>query len=384
MATTVASLAAVAIVGPATDPTLPQALQTVGMMLTSMPASKLMSRIGRQFGFMVGAAFGMVGACIAAVGIYSGSILLFWVGSLCLGVHNGFAGFYRFAAAEAVGEDRRGRAISYVLAGGILAAFLGPGLAVASRDLVVRASFAGCYLFIAVMATVAALTAGALRLPVMPSPQPSLQGLQRATLLALITRPGYLLSLANATGAYALMTCVMVATPLGMQMCGLSFQNTALVIQFHVLAMYAPSLIVGHAIDRFGARPVMLVSASIMPLSPLLAVSGSELAHFFLALLFLGLAWNLLFTGATRLLTSVIEDDRARGQGLNDFVVFGVTALCSYGSGILLRDIGWQSLNVLVLVVCVALLVLNCWYLTARRKLTQPILVGRAASDMKR
>jgi MFS family permease len=371
MTTTVASLAAVTIAEANAVATLPQALQTTGMMLASIPAARLMGRIGRRKGFAVGALSGTFGAALATAGICLRSIVLFWVGSLFLGIYYGFATFYRFAATEAVPEDRQGKAISYVLAGGTLAAFLGPGLAAASRDLLLPMLFAGCYAVIGCLAAAAVITSNRIQLPI-PARNPGKVEPRAVPIAVLIKRPGYALSLLNAVGAYAPMTFLMVATPLGMQMCGLSFKDTAFVIQWHILAMFAPSFFVGHVIDRVGARAVMFVGSGVMLLSPLVASSGAGEWSFFVALLLLGFAWNLLFTGATRLLTSVAQGaDRSRVQGLNDFVVFGTTALCSYLSGVLLWEVGWQMLNLLVVPFSGALLLLNGLHLiyVARRPL---------------
>jgi MFS family permease len=352
--------------------TLPTALQMTGTMAAIVPASLLMARFGRRNGFTIGAVVGGGGAATAVLAIFLAAFPLFCLGTFLLGAYNGFSVYYRFAAAEAAPPSFRGKAISLVMAGGVAAAIFGPEMAKWSRDLFDPVLYAGCYAMIVVFC---AVSVSLLRLVDIPPPPTAPAGTAHARPLgAIIGQPMFLVSAGAGMLAYGMMSLVMTATPLAMLGCGMPFEDAAFVIQWHALGMYAPSFVTGHLIDRFGATTVMLTGVMLLALCAATALSGVALAQFWLALLLLGIGWNFLFIGSTALLTGAyVQAERAKTQAANDFLIFGMVALSSFSSGVLLDGFGWGAVNLVILPFAGAILILllayRRWHGAVQRRL---------------
>ncbi|HET6521013.1 MAG TPA: MFS transporter, partial [Geminicoccaceae bacterium] len=259
----------------------------------------------------------------------------------------GFGLFYRFAAADAADEAFRGRAISYVLAGGVLAAVLGPELAKATRELLAPILFAGCFLAVAGLGLATLLV---LCFVTIPRPGAEERRGSGRPLGRIARQPAFAVAALAAMVAYGVMSLVMTATPLAMVACGLGFDDAAFVIQWHVLGMYAPSFFSGHLVGRFGA-PNMIVAGALLIFACVgVNLSGVELVQFWAGLVLLGLGWNFMFVGATTLVTTTYAPaEKAKVQALNDFLMFGTVAAAALSSGALQQLIGWTAVNLAVI-----------------------------------
>jgi MFS family permease len=323
--------------------TLPLGAQQLGVLMTIMPASLLMARIGRRAGFSIGACFGIVGTSVATLAVFQGSFWLFCVGTALNGVHNGFAMFYRFAAVDGAGKDGHGKAISYVLAGGVLAALVGPELAKHTKDLFAPVIFAGSFASLVLVALTSLTVLQFIRIP---KPSESERQEAQRPLSAIVRQPAFVAAALGGMVAYGVMNFVMTATPLAMRVCGHSFEATASVIQWHVVAMFAPSFFTGHLIKRFGLPNVMTAGTMLMAVCVAINLAGETVAHFWLALALLGLGWNFLFVSATTLLTTTYRPaEKAKVQALNDLLVFGTVAATAFSAGAAHHALGWDVLN---------------------------------------
>ena len=339
--------------------TLPLFLQFLAIMATALPASFLMRRIGRRAGFAVGAAFAVSAGLLGCGAILAGSFPLFCVASVGYGVFMGFGMYYRFAAADVASPEFRPRAISYVLAGGVVAAIAGPELAKATDDLFGPALFAGSFAAIAVLGCATLLTLACLRIP--PPAEEERSGAQRP-LARIMRQPAFIVALGSAAIAQGAMVLVMTATPLAMAFCGHGFSQTAFVIQWHVLGMFAPSFVTGHLISRFGVLEVMAAGAGLILACLGVALSGIEIAQFWTALFLLGVGWNFMFVGGTTLLTTTYQPaEKARIQAVNDLIIFATAAFASLSSGVLHHLIGWQAVNLSMIAPVLAMLGAIIW-----------------------
>lgn len=330
----------------ASDPawsTVPLALQFTATMLTTLPASLLMRRVGRRAGFAVGITIGVIGALAAFHGIFERSFTIFTIGSMLIGTFQGFAIFYRHAAADTASATFRSKAISLVLAGGVFAAVAGPELSKWSYDLFEPVTYAGCFI---VVACVQAVSFAFLYFVKIPPVQAQKDGPGVRPLSEIVRQPTFVVAALGAMIGYGVMSFVMTATPLAILGCGYEFRDAAFVIQWHVLAMYAPSFFTGSLIQRFGVREVMLTGAVILAISVAVNISGLEIERFWLGLVMLGVGWNFMFVGGTSLLAEChTPEERAKVQGLNDFLVFGTVTVSSFASGALLNEFGWNAVN---------------------------------------
>jgi MFS family permease len=338
--------------------TLPLALVFLIRTVTTVPASLFMQRFGRQLGFMISAVFGLAGSVVTTLGILLSNFSLFCSGAALLGIPNGFGQFYRFAAAEVAPQEFRSRAISYVLAGGAIAAFAGPNLARWSKQLLPD-EFAGSYASLIALYLLSFIIAALLRIP-RPTAVSRVQGGRPLRFIA--RQRAYMVALSSAVVAYGAMNFIMIATPLAMKSYAHLFADTAFVIQWHLFGMYAPSLITGHLIRRFGIANVMLAGILLIAFCIAVNVAGHSVSHLWSSMLLLGIGWNFLFIGATALLTetySIAEKEKA--QALNEFMVFGIATLTSFGSGAAQHDFGWEMVNLSVLPFLVLILIANLW-----------------------
>ena len=329
--------------------TLPITMIVVGSMLTATPLSWLMQRYGRRSGFVVGAAGGALGAVIGACGLLYGSFALFLLGSLFTGIYMSAQGFYRFAATDTASDSYRAKAISYVMAGGLLSAVVGPQLVkVTAQAMVVP--FLGTYLTVFAINCV-----GVFLFVFLDIPKPAAvhkDAPKGRTRLELLTTPRIAVAVICATVSYALMNLVMTSSPLAVVGCGFQTADAANVVTAHVLAMFVPSFFTGHLITRFGVERIMGAGLLLLACAGGVALMGVQLEHFFGALILLGLGWNFGFIGATTMLTaSHRPEERGRMQGMNDLIVFGGVTLASLSSGGLMNcsgssvQAGWDAVN---------------------------------------
>lgn len=340
--------------------TVPLAMQYLTTMLVIYFVSHLMKAKGRRYMFMRGALIGSAGLLIASLGIFLGNFMLFALASLLVGIHNAIAQFYRFAAAEAVPIEFKAKAISMTLAGGVLAAFIGPNLAIFTKNML-EYVFLASYLALVLMTFTVAWLTSRLSLPEIPVEDEEIR-----SLLEIATQPKYLMAMIAAMIGYGVMNFLMTATPLAMQCHSHSFNSTAVVIQWHLFAMFAPSFFTGDLIRKLGVLQVMILGCLLLITCALINLNGTTLAHFEAALIFLGVGWNFLYIGATTLLTETYtSNERSHAQGMNDTFVFATLTITSLASGASVEHFGWQTINLysipIVLAVCIGLI-----WLTAR------------------
>jgi MFS family permease len=333
--------------------TLPISMIVLGSMLSAQPLSALMQRFGRRAGFAVGALGGAAGAAVGAVALWTASFPLFLVGSLLTGVYMSAQGFYRFAAADTADTAFRPKAISYVMAGGLVSAIIGPNLVKATAE-AFAVPFLGTYLAVIGINLVGSLLFLALDIPV--PPRASADAPRGRTTWELLTTPRIAVAVICGSVSYALMNLVMTSTPLAVVGCGFATANAADVVTAHVLAMFAPSFFTGHLIARLGAERVVAAGLAILFCAGAVGLSGVDLWQFFGALVLLGLGWNFGFIGATAMLAaSHAPEERGRVQGLNDMIVFGSVTFASLSSGGLMNcsggtaQEGWASVNLFML-----------------------------------
>jgi MFS family permease len=323
--------------------TLPLALQFVGTTAGTVPAALLMGRFGRRIGFSLGQAIGALSALVATYAILQDDFWLFAASSLGIGVHNAFWQQLRFAAFETVDERHQARAVSYVMAGGIVAAIAGPWLAVQTREFFAPILFAGCY---AALAALSLATIMALQGVRFAKPTPKADRNKGRPLAEIARQPSFITAALSAALGYGAMSLVMTSTPLAVVACGLGFDNAAFVIQWHVLAMYLPSFFTGNLINRFGVRRIIFVGVVLNAIAMAANLSGLELINFWFGLVAIGVGWNFMFIGGTTLLAeSCKPEERPKVQALNEFLVFGTVTCASFLSGSLYSSFGWATVN---------------------------------------
>ncbi|MDH3537273.1 MAG: MFS transporter [Gammaproteobacteria bacterium] len=347
--------------------TLPLALQFVAVMATTIPASMLMGVVGRKFGFLLATVIGIAGGTCGVIGIYQESFVLFCIGSIGTGMYTGFGNYFRFAATEVSPADRKNTAIGYVLAGGVLAAVVGPNLANLSKDV-----FAITYLG-TLLAVVALYALNGVNFLCMRLPQPARRDFRQTTrpISQIAAQPRFIVAVASAAVGYSVMVLLMTATPLEMTHQQHAFSDVAFVIQWHVLGMFVPSFFTGHLINRFGAPKIIMTGATMMFFCILINFNGSSVTHFWAALVALGIGWNFMFIGGTSLLTETYRpEESARAQALNEFVVFSSAACASFGAGALLHLLSWQLVNLAVVPLIVVALTAHGWLWLNSRKIT--------------
>ncbi|WP_347313550.1 MFS transporter [Defluviimonas sp. SAOS-178_SWC] len=333
--------------------TLPITMIVLGSMLAATPLSSFMGRFGRRSGFWAGTTGGAAGAAVCAFGLYSGSFAIFLGGSFLTGLYMSAQGFYRFAAADTATEAFRPKAISWVMAGGLASAIIGPQLVKATSE-AMPVAFLGTYLAVIVLNILGASLFLMLDIP--PPPRRADGEPLGRTRREMLRDPTIVVAMICAMVSYALMNLVMTSTPLAVVGCGFESDNAADIVSAHVLAMFIPSFFTGHLIARFGAPAIIGTGLVILAAAGAVALSGVDLEQFFLALILLGIGWNFGFIGATTLLSSAhTPEERGRIQGINDLVVFGGVTLASLSSGTLMNCsgssviAGWQAVNIAML-----------------------------------
>ena len=350
---TIAGLAGKQLAPNACLATLPISMMVIASMLTATPISAFMAKYGRRAGFVIGAAGGASGAAVSALGLSLASFPLFLVGAFLSGIYMSAQGFYRFAAADTASDDFRPKAISWVMAGGLLSAVFGPELVKLTAESM-AVTFLGTYI-----AAVALNVVGVFLFALLDIPKPPARvagAPQGRTRAEMIRTPRIAVAVIVATVSYALMNLVMTSSPLAVVGCGFHTSDAANVVTAHVLAMFVPSFFTGHLIARFGVEKIMATGLVILACAGLVAMNGVQLENFFGALILLGIGWNFGFIGATAMLTaSHSVEERGRMQGLNDLIVFGGVTLASFSSGGLMNcsggsvQAGWTAVNMAML-----------------------------------
>lgn len=330
--------------------TLPISLIVLGSMISATPMSLIMQKYGRRVGFFIGAFGGAIGGAIGAYGLYLHSFTVFLIGSFLTGIYMSAQGFYRFAAADTASDDFRPKAISYVMAGGLASAIIGPQLVkVTSQSMVVP--FMGAYMAVIAINIVGSLLFFFINIP---TPQrPSADAPKGRTRWQLLTSPAIAVAVICGMVSYALMNLVMTSTPLAVVGCGFTQNTAADVVSAHVLAMFIPSFFTGHLIARFGVKPIIATGLVILGAAGLVALQGVDVENFFLALILLGVGWNFGFIGATTMLASSHSpSEKGIVQGMNDLIVFGGVTVASLASGGLMNCSGgsaiqgWTAVNI--------------------------------------
>ena len=353
--------------------TLPLMAYVVGGAMSTVLVSRTQSRYGRQVSFQLGLLVAMLSALLCCYAAYSKNFWLLVAATVVAGYYNANAQLYRFAAAELAATGFKEKAISLVMAGGLLGAVLGPNLASQTRSLL-DAPFAGAYLALAGVALlVMALLAGIKFAPA-PAKSTAKNGSDSGRPLGEIMRqPVFIVAAAAGALGYGVMNLLMAATPIAMQICGLSFADTAWVLEWHVIGMFAPGFFTGHLIKRYGTLPIMAAGLALNIVCVIIALSGVAFSQFLVALFLLGLGWNFLFTGATTLaLTAYRPEEKDKAQGALNFCVFSVLALSSLASGVLVTTQGWTLLNLGSLLPLGLTGLLLGWLAVQQRK--QPVL----------
>lgn len=344
--------------------TLPVTAWVVGGALSTLPMSLLMKRIGRRAGFTVGALTGVIGAAVCSVALAAASFWLFCLGTAVLGVYNAVAQYYRFAAADAVRAEFKPKAISLVLAGGLVGGIVGPEVSKHTIDLF-DTRYLGSYLS---LIGFLALVIGVVQLLEIPSPAGDDHKAPTRPLRTIMAQPVFVVAAAGAAIGYGVMNLLMTATPLAMRLCGHPYSAAATVIGSHVVGMFGPSFFTGTLIRRYGVLQVMAAGAVMLYATVAIALSGISIPHFWFALVLLGIGWNFLYIGGTTLLTeSCLPAERAKTQGANDSIIFLTMALTSFGSGVLIDAKGWEVLNWLALPFITAAAGAVLWLLARRQ-----------------
>ena len=343
--------------------TLPVTFWVLGGAAATMRASLHMKQVGRRRGLTFGTLWGIAGALVCAGAIWLQDFWLLCVGALVFGVYNAFGQYYRFAAADAASVRFRPTAISLVLAGGLVGGVLGPTTSRLTVDLLPQ-RFLAAYLALIVFALV---TMALLRFIRIPEPSTAEQQATGRPLSTIARQPKFLVAVAGAALGYGVMNFLMTSTPLAMRICGHPYGAAAFVISSHVVGMYLPSFFTGGLIRRFGALRVMFAGALLNAICVGVALSGVAIAQFWFALVLLGVGWNFLFVGATTLLTTTYRpEERAKAQGANDSAIFAMMALSSFSSGMIVTNLGWNSVNYAALPLVAIIMAAIAWL--ARRE----------------
>ncbi|MEO1103793.1 MAG: MFS transporter [Pseudomonadota bacterium] len=324
--------------------TAPVTAMIVGTACGTLPAAYILEKLGRRLGFMIGALIAGVGGLVAFAAIIHGQFLGYCLGTFIGGVSFAFVQQYRFAAAEGATPGFRPKAISYVLAGGVLAGVIGPQTVIATKDVFLPVAYAGAYLAQAGLCLITLCVLAFYR--PQPGPPRTEATPKGRPLLVILRQPRVALAIMCAVVSYAVMILVMTVAPLAMVACGFTTAEAALGIQWHVIAMFAPSFVTGTLITRFGAEPITAIGLILLGFAGVVALLGITLVNFYLALILLGLGWNFGFIGGTTMLTEAQRpEERARTQAANEFIVFGSVAVASLSSGVLFQLVGWDSIN---------------------------------------
>lgn len=347
--------------------TLPISVFVFGMWISTLPMGWLARNLGRRTALQIGTASGVLTGIICCIAVLQGSFLLFNIGAIFSGFYAAAHQSYRFAATDTASEAFRAKAISWVLAGGVFGAVIGPQLVIATKDLWQPYLFAASY----VAQSLFALAAGAvLMLLNIPPPPPRTATSEGRPLSEIARQPRFVVAVACGVVSYSMMNLVMTSAPLAMVMCNHSVTDATLGLQWHILGMFAPSFVTGALINRFGILPITGLGLLLLIVAAIIGISGISLWHFWVGLAVLGVGWNFAFIGATAMVTQCHRpNERNKVQAFNDFLIFGTMAIGSFSSGKLLANFGWEVVNeVLIPFVFAACVMLAWWSLRGRSR----------------
>jgi MFS family permease len=367
MGTVTLPLAALAMLPPKWQwlATMPLFLNHAGIMALTIPASLLMARIARKWGFTIGAVLSLLFGLTAARAVWIQSFELLCFAAFLKGSAAAFAHYYRFAAADVSPLGLKPRAISYVMAGGVAAGFIGPELAKYTVDWFAPITFMGVFVALSIVAAASMLLLQALSIPPLTATEKAKGG---RPLREIAKQPAFVTAVMSSMFGYAVMTLVMTSTPLAMVACGYGFRDTATVIQWHIIAMFLPSFFTGHLIGRFGVLPIIATGALIELGCAIVNLAGIDFWNFLFANVLVGLGWNFTYVGGTALLTRTYEPiERAKVQAAHDFTVYATTATAALSSGVMHAAVGWQIINYATLPLMLSIVLATVWLTLKQR-----------------
>ncbi len=342
--------------------TLPVGIFNLGLAVGILPAAYLMRRLGRQGGYIIGALLGIGAGLLAAAGIYSLSFVMFCVGTLLAGLYASYVQSYRFAAADDASDTFRPKAISWVMAGGLLGAIIATQTIIHTQDIWPEHPFAAAFLAQAALAALVLPFAFGLRLAPGTRNQQEKVPYTGRPLREIASNSYFIIAVVAGVASYVLMNFLMTASPLAMVMHGHSLKESTLGIQWHILAMFGPSFFTGNLIKRFGKIPVTFAGVLLLGLASIVALLGMTVPHFWVSLILLGLGWNFGFIGATNMVVDCYRpEERGRVQALNDFIIFTCVALSSFTSGRVLAVYGWYGVNTWTLPISAVVMLALAW-----------------------
>jgi len=348
----------------ASDPglaTLPVSVMVCGIWFGTLPQGYLARNFGRRFALQTGSVVGALAGLVSCVAVIQGSFLLFLIGTFGCGFYAAAHNSYRFAVCDTASDNYKPKAISFVLAGGVMAAIIGSSVVIVTKDWWVPYLFAATFIAQSALAVLAGLVLTQLQSPP-PMPRKERQLNPGRPLSEIARDPLFVVAVACGVVSYVIMNLVMTSAPIAMVGCGHSVTDSTLGIQWHVLGMYAPSFITGSLILRFGLFPIIALGLSLLLASAAISLAGESIAHFWIGLALLGVGWNFAFIGATTLVTRCHRpEERTKVQSLNDFLIFGTMALGSFASGKLLATLGWAFVNATVFPPVLAVGALLAW-----------------------
>ncbi len=346
--------------------TLPTSLVIVGTALSTIPASLLMRRVGRRAGFLAGTVVGAVGGVVCTIALLRADFWLFALGTLIFGAFAGFAQLYRFAAADVAAVDFKSKAISLVLAGGLVAGFIGPEMAKAGQYMFAAAEFIGAFLFLIATTFVSAVVLLFLDIPKLT---PEERAGPRRPIAVIMAQPVFIAAALAAMIAQGVMNFMMTATPIAMKHAAHPFADLALVIEWHIFGMFAPGFVTGSLIRRFGEVRIIIAGLVLQFVCVAVALSGTAVFQFWLAMLILGVGWNFAFTGSTSLLTvAYTPAERAKTQGAMNFLIYGFVGVLSLSSGALVHYFGWTWIALGALPLLAVATTAMLWYAAVNRQ----------------
>ncbi len=362
-----ASLVAISMLGDdLTFVTAPITMMLVGTAAGTLPSAYLMRAWGRKWGFVIGSVVGAIGSAVAAYAVGTDSFVLFNIGIFLFGIYGGAAQQYRFAAADVAPEHIKAKAISTVVAMGVVGAFVGPETTLMTKDLFGWAPFEGTFWALMVFCLLAAVIVLGIDIPKLTKAEFADSG---RPLRQIVVIPTFIVALIAALFGYMAMTFLMTATPVTMRIEAFTDNDIVRVIQWHVVGMFAPGFFTGSLIQRFGVVRIIVLGSALLLGSVVVALAGDSFVHFFIALFLLGVGWNFAFTGGTVLLTEVhTASERAKVQGLNDFILFSGLAISSLSAGMIFHFFGWMWVNLATTPLILAVLLPAIWLRSVRKK----------------
>jgi MFS family permease len=349
--------------------TLPISLVIVGTAIATIPAAMIMRKFGRRIGFVLGSLIGAVSGLVCAYAVVVANLWLFTAGAFLFGLFSGFSQLYRFAATDIAAPDYRSKAISLVLTGGVIAAFIGPESAKLGKDMIGTAPFAGGYLLLAGISIISALVFLTLKIPQQTRAESSGP---RRPVWQIITQPVFIAATVSAAIVQGVMNMLMTATPIAMQHVHHNFDDTALVIEWHIVAMFAPGLVAGWLVGRFGEVRMIHAGIILQLLCVWVALSGQGVAEFWVSTVLLGLGWCFTFTAATSLTTlAYTPAERDHTQGATNFIIYGFVTFLSLASGALVHYLGWNWVNISAVPLLLLASAVMLWYSTKPQPVVQ-------------